>query len=111
MRIRDWSSDVCSSDLRNHRQLRPLGGVHAQGAEGRERAFGAARLLHDECEIAQPNDSWAAGQSQRVGIRSAPRPPAAAGTDRSEEHTSELQSPIRISYAVFCLNKKKRTIL
>src|SRR3546814_3236165 len=31
------------------------------------------------------------------------------GTDRSEEHTSELQSLMRISYAVFCLKKKKRT--
>src|SRR3546814_2848302 len=31
------------------------------------------------------------------------------GTKRSEEHTSELQSLMRISYAVFCLNKKKNT--
>src|SRR3546814_4824801 len=34
--------------------------------------------------------------------------PAAAGTARSEEHTSELQSLMRISYAVFCLKKKKK---
>src|SRR3546814_8215741 len=34
-----------------------------------------------------------------------------AGTDRSEEHTSELQSLMRISYAVFCLKKKKQTTL
>src|SRR3546814_3468160 len=35
----------------------------------------------------------------------------AAGTDRSEEHTSELQSLMRISYAVFCLKKKKNPTL
>ena len=33
---------------------------------------------------------------------------AAGGGDRSEEHTSELQSPVPISYAVFCLKKKKK---
>src|SRR3546814_9823851 len=41
-----------------------------------------------------------------------PRPrapaPVAVGDDRSEEHTSELQSLMRISYAVFCLKKKKQ---
>src|SRR6188768_4540428 len=35
-------------------------------------------------------------------------PSASASSDRSEEHTSELQSPIDISYAVFCLKKKKQ---
>src|SRR3546814_19955472 len=35
----------------------------------------------------------------------------AGGHDRSEEHTSELQSLMRISYAVFCLKKKKTTIM
>src|SRR3546814_1220932 len=39
------------------------------------------------------------------------RLPLRSGTTRSEEHTSELQSLLRISYAVFCLNKKKVTIL
>src|SRR3546814_10260755 len=41
--------------------------------------------------------------------RSAARRGGAAGTPRSEEHTSELQSLMRISYAVFCLKKKKKT--
>src|SRR3546814_5515775 len=39
-----------------------------------------------------------------------PGPPARALVDRSEEHTSELQSLMRISYAVFCLKKKNRPI-
>src|SRR3546814_9551131 len=84
MRISDWSSDVCSSDLRRRR------------ADG-----GAAG-----CE---------AGRRQGVGDRPAqcrrrrgPGPFRGAG-GRSEEHTSELQSLMRISYAVFCL-KKKTTI-
>src|SRR3546814_5517881 len=42
------------------------------------------------------------------GFIPAGRVNSAAGTDRSEEHTSELQSLMRISYAVFCLKKKKR---
>src|SRR3546814_10914471 len=42
------------------------------------------------------------GQCRRSGHRRRPRP-------RSEEHTSELQSLMRISYAVFCLKKKKKT--
>src|SRR3546814_2601910 len=63
----------------------------------------------------------AAPDARTAGI---PRPPAAparrwrrrgsrhgpAATDRSEEHTSELQSLMRISYAVFCLKKKKLTV-
>src|SRR3546814_7801540 len=53
-----------------------------------------------------------------AGLFAAPRPPghlldllegSFAGAERSEEHTSELQSLMRISYAVFCLKKKKRT--
>src|SRR3546814_9528073 len=45
-------------------------------------------------------------RSTSVSSTSAPR---SAGCQRSEEHTSELQSLMRISYAVFCLNKKKNT--
>src|SRR3546814_8820434 len=62
----------------------------------------------------------AAGDPQAAGRRDPraacaahphpPPPPAAAAACRSEEHTSELQSLMRISYAVFCLNKKKTKI-
>src|SRR3546814_9914734 len=50
-------------------------------------------------------------RSPRLGLARQPRPGAhrlAARQLRSEEHTSELQSLMRISYAVFCLKKKKR---
>src|SRR3546814_9177214 len=49
-----------------------------------------------------------AGMTPREGLRTA-ETGAKALTHRSEEHTSELQSLMRISYAVFCLKKKKKT--
>src|SRR3546814_2062486 len=98
MRISDWSSDVCSSDL----------GV----------GFGAA-----------PDITWllvSAGAVTAVPLllfATAARrmsyaalgfcqylTPSLVFLLRSEEHTSELQSLMRISYAVFCLKKKKKTL-
>src|SRR3546814_3122949 len=87
MRISDWSSDVCSSDL--HRRL-------LDDALAPQGAFVAVPALA------------IAGQPRR----DRPDPPVERGRNffaraRSEEHTSELQSLMRISYAVFCLKKKK----
>src|SRR3546814_2868276 len=66
-------------------------------AEGRERRDGATRRDSDA-------PAWRAGRhDDLVHDRDAARHPAC----RSEEHTSELQSLMRISYAVFCLKKKK----
>src|SRR3546814_10182453 len=106
LRISDWSSDVCSSDLLAQRDMdghghdaQPVGGQHhhrgdaaAQGGEifgmaGMAEAGGIERRLVD-----------------RIGDHGAGL--ATAGK-RSEEHASELQSLMRISYAVFCLKKKK----
>src|SRR3546814_4271168 len=114
MRISDWSSDVCSSDLdRGGRAVRS--GARSV-ARLRWRAFVAAR--------------WPCGGGARARCRADARPDRAprlrisdlarflavrgrrARRDRarrrlrSEEHTSELQSLMRISYAVFCLKKK-----
>src|SRR3546814_1091107 len=78
MRISDWSSDVCSSDLvRRHRH----------------RFSGLQRRARGSCD-----------SSHRGWLSSAERGASLRG--RSEEHTSELQSLMRISYAVFCLKKK-----
>src|SRR3546814_5753841 len=103
MRISDWSSDVCSSDLidafarlgtasdRFNMFDRFAGGGLKFGGwvPGRpEDEFGIAFAA------AFPSDSW--------------RRATAAGP-RSEEHTSELQSLMRISYAVFCLKNKNKT--
>src|SRR3546814_3250116 len=80
MRISDWSSDVCSSDLLLNflatQQLRAIA-VH---------------------KVIQVGGNDGAGIDHGV-----------AGDLRSEEHTSELQSLMRISYAVFCLKKKQQT--
>src|SRR3546814_10140233 len=103
MRISDWSSDVCSSDLvagRTHPYLRTI--------------------------VAGPNDSYVvwywyriAGQSTnsrflgkllevKAAMIDGDRSAAVIAIARSEEHTSELQSLMRISYVVFCLKKKKQ---
>src|SRR3546814_1683298 len=110
MRISDWSSDVCSSDLR-------AGAPAALSRGDRQLRNGAA----DQLRPLPPTGAGLAGQcadpvegpaarargagSDRAAGRSDPARAAAA--HRSEEHTSELQSLMRISYAVFCLKKKK----
>src|SRR3546814_1365456 len=100
MRISDWSSDVCSSDLlfEDHREYMP-----------RERRIGVglalrparARCLAIDRVGQHRGDGIAAGVGQ---VQEMPHQPLRS---RSEEHTSELQSLMRISYAVFCLKKKK----
>src|SRR3546814_4529973 len=111
MLISDWSSDVCSSDL-----LKPYNGNHGRGItidisgddEIRE-AFNAARE-HSRSVIVetfQPGDDHRLLVINGELIAATKRTP---GHVRSEEHTSELQSLMRISYAVFCLKKKKTYI-
>src|SRR3546814_8306208 len=104
MRISDWSSDVCSSDLSpRQRHAGPDGNDHRrirrtrQAARDRYRAAPAEALRHLRRSI-QPG---VANADRCRRVRDLPRA-------RSEEHTSELQSLMRISYAVFCLNKKKK---
>src|SRR3546814_10518248 len=91
MRISDWSSDVCSSDL--HQQIVPTGRRDLQGALG-------GFLPFDLFEI-RPR----AGHLRLAGLWRGQE------AVRSEEHPSELQSLMRISYAVFCLKKKKIYII
>src|SRR3546814_8085890 len=105
MRISDWSSDVCSSDLgdrthlvrcwplaRPHPRRCPLGRLfEGFSADGRFRRSDAATARQGD------------GDRHRRPGRTARR---ARAHGRSEEHTSELQSLMRTSYAVFCLKKK-----
>src|SRR3546814_4009438 len=123
MRISDWSSDVCSSDLRIvDIDRRDHGPGPAARIRGRTGPF----------EIIAVIDSYQQLVRQRAGVELEPHVHV-AGEDlgmrhclvritvdntpglrravdkrigRSEEHTSELQSLMRISYAVFCLKKK-----
>src|SRR3546814_9759566 len=112
MRISDWSSDVCSSDL----SVTARDSISSTGAtkltsrnssSGATSAIthqrrGAGNLARDPGieslrELVAILDPEIGIEFQRVGhVR------------RSEEHTSELQSLMRISYAVFCLKKKTK---
>src|SRR3546814_8133193 len=103
MRISDWSSDVCSSDLA------------VAACKRRDVERGAQmpdRLLRADAAVDGRELPVGTGighrQVRRRAIRGARlrRRPDGFGC-RSEEHTSELQSLMRISYAVFCLKKKK----
>src|SRR3546814_8983838 len=83
------------------------GAAAPPGADAEKAAQGsglAPRRLH-QCAAGQPRDAPARGQlDDRRQSRGVDR------GGRSEEHTSELQSLMRISYAVFCLKKKRKTL-
>src|SRR3546814_3141558 len=97
MRISDWSSDVCSSDLADAERAAP---IRAQ-REGL-----ALDHLHQPHLPVLREDGGGGGRGDAGGKQqTTDRHPRAR---RSEEHTSELQSLMRISYAVFCLKKKKK---
>src|SRR3546814_7172268 len=122
MRISDWSSDVCSSDLEAveqhadgnlHDQQRQEEGAIGQ-AEGGRRETEVPDQLGGDDAVRHPEEL--AEHGERGQHREQPDPCLAEarhcrGFDvlpcRSEEHTSELQSLMRISYAVFCLKKKQ----
>src|SRR3546814_2198048 len=103
MRISDWSSDVCSSDLIKQRDHRAATNFRIMPASRiRGRPAGTLPLL--EALQLHALIKW----NNRVDL--ALRVPVAVTAEhRSEEHTSELQSLMRISYAVFCLKKKNKT--
>src|SRR3546814_1927005 len=94
MRISDWSSDVCSSDLAPARA--EPGPAHRRAPYGRRCRRPPARYEARSSSFLPPADI---GGPLQIRI---------AARERAEEHTSELQSLMRISYAVFCLKKKKR---
>src|SRR3546814_10883181 len=125
MRISDWSSDVCSSDLIT------LFTPYREHATNQSMTI----VVHGKDIVAELDAIY---QDALQNLRSAMLRFAADGTvpgpealaqrlfcypelrithagswdaipQRSEEHTSELQSLMRISYAVFCLKKKKKT--
>src|SRR3546814_3144444 len=116
MRISDWSSDVCSSDLRRAWQLCAIGRARCNDRNCRIRG-GAGVLTALPVEAALPDLIAAldaapnavliappgAGKTTAVAPAMLGRPWRDGKIIRSEEHTSELQSLMRISYAVFCL--------
>src|SRR3546814_4802616 len=128
MRISDWSSDVCSSDLgggvpaADARALRSVpwrddaGDAGRYGCDARlqlragagacEGSGGTALArIHPEPARRTPDVADRCGAHLPLGHCC-----ASSAKGRSEEHTSELQSLMRISYAVFCLKKKTKKI-
>src|SRR3546814_9010977 len=101
MRISDWSSDVCSSDLSVvcRAGAPPL---HRRASCRLAQAQGDRVVTRRRYAVATLLTGALFSVLFAVVAFRAPRP------RRSEEHTSELQSLMRISYAVFCLKKKKR---
>src|SRR3546814_6568568 len=108
MRISDWSSDVCSSDLsiaKARPVLPPIALVRAlQSASASAR--GCAPGPFHPPSPAQPARNARAATDNTAYRTIDPLLRSAKANGRSEEHTSELQSLMRISYAVFCLKKK-----
>src|SRR3546814_7434114 len=111
MRISDWSSDVCSSDLNNGQQIvgwvadldiasfAELINLYLINQDPLARGFAALAVFQHSLD----DPEWLPLAENLLESGANYRSAAAA---RSEEHTSELQSLMRISYAVFCLTKK-----
>src|SRR3546814_1402185 len=120
MRISDWSSDVCSSDLNTEAQVQAMAHFRPDGYAGTPDFL---KIILDKAaetgaDLSSCRKALVSGGALFPSLR---REYADRGVRvlqcygiadlglvaRSEEHTSELQSLMRISYAVFCLKKKK----
>src|SRR3546814_8529035 len=103
MRISDWSSDVCSSDLGTNVSIQLLDDQSTESAEAFTVQINGAQLAVSgtQLQIFDASGTGTIAASDKVLLYDT------TAFGRSEEHTSELQSLIRISYAVFCLKKKK----
>src|SRR3546814_8507888 len=119
MRISDWSSDVCSSDLFwSSRTVKSTRFITALATRlpviSRAVCWRCCRAVirHRRCGRRPDRRKRAKPLEFRTQIATIRPLSAALGPAedcRSEEHTSELQSLMRISYAVFCLKKKTNT--
>src|SRR3546814_2403359 len=118
MRISDWSSDVCSSDLPNGGTLN---GTTCQTSSSSPASVtyscpSGGTLSGNVCNTSSTLPATVTHTCPSGGVLNGTTCTIVTSTSaspvyycRSEEHTSELQSLMRISYAVFCLKKKKHT--
>src|SRR3546814_2001201 len=110
MRISDWSSDVCSSDLP------PRAPARSAGFQGHDQGGAQAWLRTPPSSV--PTTPSTRGSAAPVSARAAttampppaPTDSATITSGRSKEHTSELQSLMRLSYAVFCLQNQLQCV-
>src|SRR3546814_7923459 len=128
MRISDWSSDVCSSDLfgtktsgsvistlivvcTNPFEGKPNGKAETKPGKATQlRSAGSSKSPVESTvgtDAVEPSTLRAPSAQPSAHFTVSPLISNSCNRTRSEEHTSELQSLMRISYAVFCLNKKK----
>src|SRR3546814_7725226 len=124
MRISDWSSDVCSSDLQCTDERGLYLEVHPNGSKlwrykyrymgkqkrlalGRYPDVGLAEARKRRDDARRQLETGTDPLAERKHEKLIAVFKAANTFGRSEEHTSELQSLMRLSYAVFCLKKKK----
>src|SRR3546814_6511232 len=113
MRISDWSSDVCSSDLNS-----PSFFIHLiTHFFINSPCFFISVFINSpsilpvsSSTLSLTSSSILPVSSSTLSLTSSSILPVSSSTLRSEEHTSELKSLMRISYAVFCLNKKKHLL-
>src|SRR3546814_3926864 len=119
MRISDWSSDVCSSDLSGMKGVFAPVGSYVPGTDltlkaGKIRGEESNGMLVSERELGLSDEHEGIIELSADTPLGAPFAEVMGFDDpvieiaRSEEHTSELQSLMRISYAVFCLKKKTK---
>src|SRR3546814_8801356 len=125
MRISDWSSDVCSSDLQAYEGVvigKKNAGLNSaftvrkiSHGYGVERVFQAHSAAIDSVEVKRRGAVRAGKlyylrglEGKKARIKEDLAGNAKARAARSEEHTSELQSLMRNSYAVICLKQKKK---
>src|SRR3546814_6301265 len=103
MRISDWSSDVCSSDLLQEKSNRI--GAQLLRRETADR-HPISMIFRFSSNLEAPVENWRSSTS--IARKGTPLPvyrPIGLLRTRPQEHTSDLQSLIRISYAVFCVYK------
>src|SRR3546814_3482355 len=118
MRISDWSSDVCSSDLTLYILDEPTTGLHFDDVKKLLEVLQAlvdqgntVLVIEHNLEVIKTAD-WildlgpdGGDRGGRLVAAGTPEEVARAPESRSEEHTSEIQSLMRISYAVLCWKK------
>src|SRR3546814_10198877 len=110
MRISDWSSDVCSSDLASEAELREEVDIQLRrmndlvGYQLGRAASAGHKLFAAPIDIEPHAEQIVRGLEKIYADKGV----ICEFDIRSEEHTSELQSLMRISYAVFCLKKKNK---
>src|SRR3546814_6687657 len=110
MRISDWSSDVCSSDLAEVEEVEEVEENENEYESVTNVDSGLQSIAVSQPAATSPDSVNDVPISAPANAAPNAAPAAAPVTEtrgtRSEEHTSELQSLLRISYAVFCLKNK-----